>query len=213
VTVRSVFVFPVTAALFALAATVNAQGKLYRWVDDDGVVHYTDHVPPESSHQDREILNHHGIAVGFEQGELTEEERAEVARLDEEEAEKVRQRNEAAARDRILLDTYLSVQEIEDLRDRRLDLLDSQIKVTDIYLQELRDRLATLHQEASRYSPYSDRPDAAPVPEHLSTDISRTTASINLYEQNLDRTRKERERVRVAFGSDIDRFKQLKGED
>lgn len=196
-----------------MAAAVNAQGKLYRWVDDDGVVHYTDHVPPESSHQDREILNKHGIAVGFEQGQLTKEERAEIARVDEEEAQHVRQREEAAARDRILLDTYLSVEEIEDLRDRRLELLDSQIKVTDLYLGDLKKRLATLQQEASRYSPYSDRPDAAPMPEHLSTDLSRTTASIDLYQQNLERTRNEMQRLRVAFASDIDRFKELKGQD
>jgi Domain of unknown function (DUF4124) len=196
-----------------MAAAVNAQGKLYRWVDDDGVVHVTDHMPPESASQDREILNKHGIAVGFEQGELTKEERAEIARVDEEEAQQVRQREEAAARDRILLDTYLSVEEIEDLRDRRLELLDSQIKVTDLYLGDLKKRLATLQQEASRYSPYSDRPDAAPMPEHLSTDLSRTTASIDLYQQNLERTRNEMQRLRVAFASDIDRFKELKGQD
>lgn len=206
--VRSIAIL-CAATLLAVPATVGAQ-KLYRWVDENGVVHYTDHIPPEHARQDRDVLNQRGIAVGFERGEISDEERAEIARRDQEEADRVRIREEEAARDRILLDTYLSVAEIEDLRDRRIELLDSQIQVTDLYLEELKERLAALQKEASRYKPYSDRPDAAPMPEHLATDIERTTASIDLYEQNLDRTRDEMERVRVAFASDIDRFRELK---
>ena len=55
----------------------------------------------------------------------------------------------AARRDQVLLDTYLSVDEIEALRDRRLELIDTQIKVTENYLQGLREILQKL-QTGSR---------------------------------------------------------------
>jgi hypothetical protein len=42
-------------------------------------------------------------------------------------------------------------------------------------------------------------------------DISRTLASINLYEQTLSRTRSDQAALRNAFDSDITRFKELKG--
>ena len=57
------------------------QGQLYRWVDDDGVVHYGDHVPPQYASRNRDLLNTQGVTVGSEIGALTNEERAEIARI------------------------------------------------------------------------------------------------------------------------------------
>jgi hypothetical protein len=188
-----------------------AKGKLYRWVDNKGEVHYGDRVPPEYADRDRNVLNKEGVRVGFEQGEVTEQERAEIARRDAE-AEALRSsRAEVARRDRMLLQTYLSVADIEDLRNRRVELLESQIKVTELYLTNLRKRLLVLQDEASKYKPYTITPDAPQIPENLALDLSRTTASINLYEQTLSRTRADQQTVREAFDNDIRRFKELKG--
>jgi hypothetical protein len=68
-----------------------------------------------------------------------------------------------------------------------------------------------LQTEASAFKPYSTSPDAAQIPENLALDLSRTTATINLYEQTLARTRADQEELRNSFNSDIARFKQLKG--
>jgi len=201
----------------ALPSFVGAQpktvqpGKLYKWTDDKGVVHYGDSVPPEYAKADRNVLNNQGVHVGFEQGELTPEQRAEKARLAAEAEQAKRQREEIARRDKMLLETYLSVSDIEDLRNRRLELLESQIKVTELYLANLRKRLLTLQDEASNYKPYTARENAPQIPENLATDISRTVGSINLYEQTLSHARSTQETVRNSFDDDIRRFKQLKG--
>lgn len=200
-----------TLALATVPASFALAQKLYRWVDNDGVVHFGDHIPPEFARTDRVILNQHGIAVGFEEGEITAEEQAELDRLQAEAEEEARIKADVARRDRMLLDTYLSVADIEDLRDRRLELLDSQIKVTELYLTNLRKRLISLQAEASDYKPYSANPEAGDIPEFLALDISRTLASINLYEQTLARTRDDQEGLRSAFELDIERFRVLKG--
>ena len=189
----------------------GAPAKLYRWTDDKGVVHYGDSVPPEYAKEDRNVLNSQGVNVGFEQGELTPEQRAEKARLAAEAEKEQHLREESARRDKQLLETYISVSDIEDLRNRRLELLEGQIKVTELYLANLRKRLVTLQDEASNYKPYTTRENAPQVPENLATDISRTVRSINLYEQTLSRTRSDQETVRNSFDSDIRRFKELKG--
>jgi hypothetical protein len=186
-------------------------GKLYRWTDDKGVVHYGDSIPPEYAKQDRNVLNSQGVNVGFEQGEVTPEQRAEKERQAAEAKQAQLQREETARRDKMLLETYISVSDIEDLRNRRLELLESQIKVTELYLANLRKRLVTLQEEASNYKPYATRENAPQIPENLATDISRTAGSINLYEETLSRTRSNQETVRNAFDSDIRRFKELKG--
>jgi len=192
----------------AAAATQN--GKTYRWVDDQGRVHYGDYVPPEFVHQDRALLNEQGVQVGVEEGLKTPEERAEDARRAALQEELRARKLEAARRDRVLLETYLSVDEIEMLRDRRLELMESQIKVTEQYLNNLRKRLLTLQQEAGQYKPYNDEPDAPDIPDYLGVDISRTVGSINLYERTLAETRAQQAEVRDNFAQDIARFRELK---
>ncbi|HEX9875877.1 MAG TPA: DUF4124 domain-containing protein [Gammaproteobacteria bacterium] len=193
------------------ASQAVAQQRLYRWVDDQGVVHYGDRVPPEYAGRDRDLLNTQGVTVGAEEGAITDEERAELERREAVESADRQARVENARRDQVLLDTYLSVGEIEQLRDRRLELLAAQIKVTEQYLANLRKRLARLQSEASNYKPYSDDADAPDVPENLGLELSRTLASITVYEQTLMRSRAEQDSLSRAFARDIERFRELKG--
>jgi hypothetical protein len=201
-------------ALPSLAAAQQSKtqvSKLYRWTDEKGVVHYGDSVPPEYSKIERNVLNNQGVNVGHEEGELTPEKRAELARQKEQAEQEKAQKAAIERRDKMLLDTYLSVSDIEDLRNRRVELLESQIKVTELYLANLRKRLVSLQEEASNYKPYTTREGAPQIPENLQLDLTRTAHSINLYEQTLSRTRSDEENLRNSFDSDIRRFKELKG--
>jgi len=211
VNVRLLTIAAAAIAIGLIGVEAGGQSRLYRWVDDDGVVHYGDRVPPEYADRDRDLLNTQGVRIGAEEGVLTEAEQAERARLAAVEDAAVKARMADARRDQVLLDTYLSVQEIERLRDRRLELLEAQIKVTEHYLGNLRKRLERLQREASDYKPYSDKPDAPDVPEALGLELSRTIASISLYEQTLARSRAEQGALAEAFASDIERFQELKG--
>jgi hypothetical protein len=211
VNARSVASLIATASLVLAVTGTFAQQRLYRWVDNDGVVHYGDHIPPEFANRDRTVLNDQAVTVGFEEGEITKEERAELERRQAEADAEQLARDNAARRDRMLLETYLTVADIEDLRDRRLELLGSQIKVTELYLTNLRKRLVALEGEAQDYAPENEAEGAPALPENLALEISRVVASITLYEQTLERTRREQEALRAAFDLDIVRFRELKG--
>jgi hypothetical protein len=203
-------------AAIALPSIGSAQSRrgegtrLYKWTDRDGVVHYGDKIPPEYANLDRDVLNDQGIPIGFEEGEVTPEERAVLEQREREREAARMARDEIARRDHMLLETYLTVSDIEDLRNRRLELLESQIKVTELYLNNLRKRLVGLQAEAGNFKPYTTRADAPQVPENLALDIRRTTASITLYEQTLARTRSDQQALRASFDKDISRFRELK---
>jgi len=188
----------------------DSGARLYKWTDRNGVVQYGDKIPPEYANLDRNVLNEQGVHIGFEEGEITPEERAVIEQreraLEAERAAKA----DIARRDRMLLETYLTVSDIEELRDRRLELLESQIKVTELYLGNLRKRLVGLQAEASAFKPYTTRTDAPQIPENLALDMRRTTASISLYEQTLARTRSDQQMLRTSFDADITRFRELK---
>jgi len=208
---RSVGAILLVVAAVVLPSIGSAQKKLYQWKDANGQVHYSETVPPEYASRDRNVLNNQGVHVGFEEGEITPEEAA-AAKAREDAAEFDRKaKEEIARRDRMLLETYISVADIEDLRNRRLELLESQIKLTDVYLSNLRKRLVDLQADASNFKPYSTKADAPQIPESLALDMSRTTASIALYEQTLSRTRADQAQLKRSFDDDIARFRELKG--
>jgi hypothetical protein len=188
-------------------AAPQQEQKLYRWVDENGVVHYGDSVPPEYADADKQIVNEHGVTLDVVRGKKTAEELAEERRLRELEEKRELQRRQDAA----LLATYLSVDEIIMHRDRRVELFKAQARVTELYLRNLERRLEHLQTLASRYRPYSDDPDAEMIDPALSADIAETRETIERHRQNLERFREDEKSIVASFNHDIDRFKALKG--
>lgn len=194
-----------SAALAGLLSAGVAAETLYRWVDKDGVVHFGDAIPPEYAEQEKLILNEQGVTVGRIAGKATPEELEEMRAAAEAEAEKERARRA----DRALLATYLSIGEIERHRDRRVELLEAQAKVTELYLTNLRKRLVSLLDEASDFKPYTVDPDAPMIRPALADDIKRTKDGILMYEERLATHRRAADDLRQDFQVAINRYTEL----
>ena len=199
----------VTLALLAGAADAqqsSKEKKLYRWVDKNGQVHYGDSVPAEYAEQDREVLNRQGVSVGREEGTITPEEAAAKAAADK----AARDEQKRKLRDRVLLQTYQSVQELEILRDNRLELVDAQLTIQEQSLTNLRAQRAQIQRVAARYAPVNTGANAEPLPEDLASDLEQSASDIQTQETNLERRREERENIRKTFEADIARYKELR---
>jgi hypothetical protein len=183
---------------------------MYRWRDAQGHLQTGDSVPPEYATQDVEVLNSRGVVVGTREGARSPAQRAaaENQRAAEVSARQavLRQRQ----RDQNLLATYLTVEEIQLLRDRRLDLIDGQVRVATQYLESLRARLLKLQDGARRYRPYNGKTTGPGMPATLAEDLVRTMGDAQTQEKNLAAKREEYARVRDEFARDIARFRELK---
>ncbi len=195
------------AALLAtpgFTATPGNNGRVvYKWVDEHGITHYGDQVPPEYAAQERQIINAQGVEINHLDAQKTPE---QLAAEEQKRIETEQSRN----RDRNLLNTYASVQEIERLRDQRVTLLTDQIKVTSQFLETLNGKLNKLRDSSLRYKPYSSDPHALPMPDQVAEDLVRVGNDIHTQEQNLLEKRSEESTMSKQFESDIDRFKELK---
>jgi hypothetical protein len=185
------------------SAPSNNGRVLYKWVDKDGVTHYGDHVPPEYAMREQHVLN----SQGYEIQHLEAQKTAEQAAADEQKRLDVEQRQ---LRDKNLLNTYSSVQEIERLRDQRLSLLADQIKVTNQFLDTLNGRMKKMRADSMRFKPYNSDPKAPIMPDQMAEDLVRLSADVRTQEQNLKQKRSEEASMSIHFESDIDRFKELK---
>ena len=193
--------------LLAVASGPAVAQKLYKWVDKDGQVHYGDRIPPEYADQDRDVLNKQGLKVGSEEGAETPEE----ARAREQREQAARLAEEQAQRDRMLISTYQNVDEIEELRARRLDQIDAQVLIQEQSLANLKARHAEQVKRASRFAPANTDPKAPPMPEGMADDLKRAENDIRTQELNLDKRREERAALDRQFDADVARYKELRG--
>ena len=191
------------AAQGAPPGPANNGRVLYKWVDANGVTHYGDHVPPEYASQEQHVLNSRGYEIDHREAQKTPEQVAadERRKLDA-------QQNQT--RDHNLLSTFASVQEIERLRDQRVQLVADQIKVTNSFLETLNGRMKKMRADTLRYRPYSSDPKAPPMPDQMAEDLVRLTTDMRTQQQNLQQKRAEESSMSIQFESDIDRFKELK---
>jgi hypothetical protein len=175
-------------------------GIAYRWVDEQGVVHYGDNIPPQYASQDRTILNSQGVEVGHLDRAKSPEE--EVAATRAREALMKQKQHDA-----FLVSTYTSVKDIEALRDARLDQLKGQRGAAEQYVESLRARLATLQSRTLSYRPYSK--DARRMPDDLAENLVRTANELRVQSNDLASKGAEETALRAQFQADIERYREL----
>src|SRR5207302_758834 len=163
----------------AAPSQASRQGIAYRWVDENGVVHYGDHIPPQYAAQDRAVLNAQGVEVRHFDAQKSPEQAAADAR---ERATQIKQRQH----DAFLITTYTSVKDIEALRDGRLEQLKGQRTAAQQYVDSLRTRLASLQTRALTFRPYNPHTDARRMPDDLAENLVRTVNDLNVQTHNLD---------------------------
>ena len=185
-------------------AAAWAQGPTtYKWVDDQGVVHYGDSIPPQYAQKESTQLNRQGVAVGHREASKSS---SEVAAEVTEEEQAARQHQH----DTFLLATYTSVKDIEQLRDERLDQIKGQRVAAEQYVASLGERLASLQTRAQNFKPYSTRADARRMPDDLAEQMVHTLNDIRSQKAALSSSQEEEAKTRDQFQTDIDRYKELR---
>jgi Domain of unknown function (DUF4124) len=196
----------VLAAGSAQAAPGDSSSKkgpvAYRWVDEQGVVHYGDNIPPQYASKEKSLLNSEGVEVGRLDAEKSPAQQAAEAR---DKAALAKQKQH----DAFLITTYTSVKDIEALRDARLDQLKGQRAASEQYMESLRVRLASLQTRAMSFQPYSTRADARRMPDDLAEDLVRTVNELHAQTTALALSNEEETQLRAQFQSDIERYREL----
>jgi hypothetical protein len=111
----------------SMATDVSAKKKLYRWVDENGQVHYSDQVPPKQIKKEHQELSDHGVVLEKIGNARTDEE------IKAEKDEKKRQiiaTNEAEKEKKIrenIIKAYANENEITRLKEERISALERNI--------------------------------------------------------------------------------------
>ena len=184
-----------------LLAGGTAQAQMYRWVDGNGRVHYSDTPPTTFQKSGGAEMSKQGVVIKRTQSEA--ERRAEAERL---EAEKQAQmeRQKQAQLDRALTQTYTNEAEIDLARDRALEHHKLAIRGAEIRAEavkatiaDLKARIAAIENAGKQVGPgLSEQLDQA---TRESLELKRTILNNEEAMQN----------VRDKYAADKARFKVL----
>ena len=198
-----------TAAL-CLAQGPAAAAALYKWIDEDGNVRYSDRLPAAQSKKKHHQMNKQGLVVSTTEEARTEEElaaEAEAKRKKEaEDAEAARLREIQYKKDQVLLLTFSSEEELGIARNNRIDVIDSVIRLINKSIastQEKLDQLQT-HAEATFTSQGKE------VPGGLAQKIEHFTRKIDNRYAQLALKIEEKNKINQQYELDLARFRELK---
>ncbi|HZI84369.1 MAG TPA: DUF4124 domain-containing protein [Casimicrobiaceae bacterium] len=141
-------------ALLAFGIAWSASGATYKWTDDDGKVHYSDKAPPEAP-KGATVLDKQARPVKKIEAPLSPEQIKAKSEEDERRRAEAKARDDQARKDRALMQSYTSENEIDLARDRAVSTLQAQIVSAQTFSETLLRQQKTL---AVRKQTYSGKP-------------------------------------------------------
>ena len=193
-----------SALFIALLLTMGAaQAAMYRWVDGNGRVHYSDTLPPTYQKSGAAEMNKQGQVVKRTQSEA--ERKAEAERQAEQNRVQQEQQKQAQ-KDRALTSTYTSEAEIDLARDRALDhhklaIQGAEIrgKAVDANVAELNKRIAAIEKSGR------------PVSPNLKSQLEQANNESLELKRTIQSNEAAMAQVREKYAADKVRFRELMG--
>jgi len=182
-----------------------AGGSTYKWVDEHGVVHYSDHVPNEALTKGGLVLDKQGRPVQKIEAPLTPEQRNAKEAEDERQRLSRREREDRARRDRALTQSYTTEEDIDIARSRALSTIAAQVRSAEIYTEELVRRREELAKQ--KLGNGAKAPPAA-----LERELANIDRELLRQSELIVQKREEMAAISARYDADKQRWQQIKVE-
>ena len=191
--------------LVMLCQATPSLAKLYRWVDSEGNVSYSDLVPPSEVGHERAVINKEGVVVESVNAQKSAAQRQRDQRLAQLRAEQRRLVEEQKAKDRVLLKTFATEDDVNAARDNKISAIDIIIQVTRGTIDHLEKQLLDLQKLAAQHERTGKK-----IPEKLQTQIQNSLQQIDGNRNFINTKRDEQHRIFEQFDADLKRFRELR---
>jgi hypothetical protein len=192
--------FLIAGAALCAAISFNADAKLYKWVDAQGITHYGETIPPEYANRDTMQLEK-GRLVDRKDGFDTEKKNSVKQETTEDKAAA-----EGRRRDEALLNSFTTEKEIDLSRDRSLLQIEARINSFTTLIKSAKATLDDLNKESDARTKAGRK-----IPQSLTDDIAAAEARVDKLTKDLEFNQKESVSVRERYENEKKRFRELKG--
>ena len=198
------------AVLLCAVSSTSMAGALYKWVDENGNVRYSDRLPPDQNKNKHQQLNSQGMVVSTRDAAKSPQQIAIEAeskrKLEELQSEQARIKSIQDKHDRVLLLTFSSEEELERARDNRMQVLESVIRLIAGSIETTQGKLDRLTNRAQ--DAYISK--GKEVPGGLAQKIEHFEHKIESRDAQLQLKQTEKKKVRQKYEVDLERFRLLR---
>lgn len=198
---RATVLITVFSLVCTLASLESAHAALYRWVDANGRVHYSDTLPPTYQKSGAAELNKQGLVIKRTQSEA---ERRAGAEARAEAERKKREADEQTRLDRALASTYTTEAEIDLARDRALEYHQLAIHSAEMRAKAVDANLKGLDERIERI-----RKAGKPVSANLQSQLGASEKESLELKRTILQHQEAMVNVREKYEADKQRFRQL----
>jgi hypothetical protein len=192
------------------AGTPSAQAKIKCWKNHEGVQECGNAVPPEFAQKSIERKSSMGLTVEKTERAKTQEElaaaRAEAERIRKEKLEADWLAAEQARKDRVLLQTFTTEEDLRLATDGKIAVIDSRVKHSEQLAKKLGATRDELQGEAAQYERRGKK-----VPTELTKKIDDIQLQIDNNRAQISLRNEERLQVQQQYETDLARYRELKG--
>ena len=190
---------------FAVVLTdAAAAAKIYKWVDEKGVTHYGEAIPPEYKDQAAAELTKRGLTVRKWDATATPEQRKAVEEKAILEREERQRAFEQRRRDMALVNTYTSVKEIDDARERSVQLPQQAIRGLEPRLKKAQEGLLAAQRQVAEVTK-----SGKPISEGLEQDVADRKADVDGIKADIERHQTQILAIKSKYDSDKRRYLEL----
>ena len=197
----------ITLSVLLLSTTFSVQAKMYKWIDEDGQMHFGDKIPPKYLVKEHDELNEQGVTTKHRDAVKTPEEKAEARRLLKEQKKAALIAKKKKQRDRVLLDTYTTERDLIVARDSRLDAVGSQIQLAETIISDSNNKIEVMDKRITQI-----RATNREVPLDLYDRLDNEKEQVVVQTRVMENHKIRREEISVQFNGYIERFRVLKAE-
>ena len=194
-----------TLPVVLLVSSFSVQAKMYKWLDEDGQMHFGDKIPQKYLVKEHDELNEHGVKTKHREAAKTAEEKAEERHLEQERKKAALAEKKQKQLDRVLLDTYTSEQDLIVARDSRLNALATQIQLSEAFISDLNKKIESLEKQVADIKAASRE-----VPIDLHNRLDSEKQQVAAQTEVMKNHKKRSEKISAQFNGYIERFRVVR---
>ena len=180
--------------------------EVYKWVDENGLVHYSQTLPPDRADGAHDRLTSDGLVAERVDRVKTADELAELATQRAQQRELAEQERIQAQQDRLFLAAYPTEQDVRRTIETRRETVMSERDSVESLIEQSRSRFVATVQQAAELERAGK-----PVPAYLVERIDEARTGIRELNRRLREIDERLASLEQELASELARHRQLTG--
>ncbi|MCW8942074.1 MAG: DUF4124 domain-containing protein [Gammaproteobacteria bacterium] len=193
--------FTLSVVLFSCA--FSAQAKMYKWVDENGQMHFGDKIPQKYLAKEHDELNERGMKVKHREAEKNAKEKAEEQRLEQERKQAELELQKKKKLDRVLLDAYDTEDDLVAARDSRLEAVATQIQLSEAFISESNKKIKSMEEQVAEI-----KVSGRDVPDNLYASLENEKQQVATQTRVMQTHKKRSDEISEKYNDYIKRFRE-----